>query len=134
MRRTRFKGKETGHRSGFEQSGQLILQSAGVGFEYEPKDKKLTYVKPETTHKYLPDYIIKTNGYHFEFKGLFTATDRKKILYVIEQNPSVKLIMVFQQPNKKLSKASKTTYAMWCDKNNIRWCTLDMIVDIAKEK
>ncbi len=128
----RFGGKATGHRSNFEAQGQITLQKAGIHFEYEPKDKKLTYVKPSTTHRYLPDYVLK-DGTILEYKGIFSSTDRKKILMVLQQNPSIKIIMVFQQPNKKLSKISKTTYSMWCDKNNIRWSSADMIVQVLQE-
>ena len=29
--------------------------------------------------------------------------------------------MVFQNPNIKINKGSKTSYADYCDKNNIKW-------------
>lgn len=132
MRRTRFKGKETGHRSGFEADGQVILEQAGIKFEYEPKDKKIRYTKPITQHLYLPDYILE-NNIHLECKGLFSATDRKKHLLLKEQYPKLDLRIVFQNPNKKLTKKSKTTYAMWCDKNKIKWGTMQDIVKWAKE-
>lgn len=130
--RRRFGGKETGHRSSFEASGQVILQQAGVKFEYEPKDKKIRYTKPSTSHLYLPDYIL-DNQIHLELKGIFSPTDRKKHLLIKEQYPKIDVRLVFQEPNKKLSKKSKTTYAKWCEKNGIKWGTLDMIVKWAKE-
>ena len=29
--------------------------------------------------------------------------------------------MVFYNANQKIKKGSKTSYAMWCDKHNIKW-------------
>ena len=35
--------------------------------------------------------------------------------------PEFEIIMVFQNPNIKINKNSKTSYADYCDKNNIKW-------------
>ena len=43
------------------------------------------------------------------------------MLLVITQHPDLDIRMVFMRPNNRLSKTSKTTYAMWCDKNNVKW-------------
>ena len=35
--------------------------------------------------------------------------------------------MVFQDPYKRISKKSKTTYAKWCERYNIKWCAAHCI-------
>jgi len=43
------------------------------------------------------------------------------MLLTREQNPGVVFIMVLQNASLTLSKRSKTTYAMWCEKNGFEW-------------
>lgn len=117
-------------RSGFEKDVAAFLKAKRVKHEYEPKDKKLIYV---TEHTYLPDMVL-ANGIHVECKGWFKASDMKKMKAVIANNPNKDIRMVFQAPNNKISKKSKTTYAQWCDKNKIKWGTLDDIPKWSKEK
>ena len=88
--------------------------------EYE--QGKLKYV---VEHTYNPDWKVKENVY-IETKGLFKAADRAKHLYLREQHPDVKIYLVFQNPNNKLSRVSKTTYAAWADKHGVEWTTLEM--------
>jgi hypothetical protein len=89
--------------------------------EYE-KDK----IKYTVEHTYNPDWKIKENTY-IETKGLWRSSDRAKMLHVKEQNPLITVYMVFQNPNNKLSRVSKTTYGMFCDKHGIQWATIDTI-------
>ena len=124
--------RTNGHRSGFEQKTTDLLKTNKVKAEYEPKDKKLKYTKPSTNHAYQIDYVLDNNIY-VECKGRFTSTDRKKILLVKQQNPTVDLRIILQAPNQKISKISKTTYAMWCDKNNIKWGVQSDILAWSKE-
>jgi hypothetical protein len=56
-----------------------------------------------------------------EAKGEFTPEDRKKTLLVLKQYPGIDLRFIFGSPGQKLSKTSKTTYAMWCNQNGIKW-------------
>ena len=56
-----------------------------------------------------------------ETKGRFVTADRQKIECVREQHSDVDLRMVFSNPNQRLSKSSKTTYAAWCEKRGIPW-------------
>ena len=46
---------------------------------------------------------------YIETKGRWTATDRKKMKHVLKSNPNIDLRIVFQSPNQKISKGSKTT-------------------------
>jgi hypothetical protein len=80
----------------------------------------LYYTVPETKRKYVTDWKIGPHTY-IESKGKLTAEDRKKLLFVKEQHPEVKLYILFQNASNRITKKSKTTYADWCDKNGIEW-------------
>lgn len=77
-------------------------------------------------HNYHPDWKIKENTF-IETKGLWKSADRAKHLYLREQHPEITVYLVFQNPNNKLSRVSKTTYAMFCDKHGIPWATIDTV-------
>jgi len=77
-------------------------------------------------HTYNPDWKIKENTF-LETKGLFKASDRAKHLHIREQHPELTVYLVFQNPNNKLSRVSKTTYGEWCTKHGIEWATIDTI-------
>ena len=62
---------------------------------------------------------------YIETKGLFKAADRAKHLYMREQHPDITIYLVFQNPNNKLSRASKTSYGEWATKHGISWTTLE---------
>lgn len=93
-----------------------LLENAGIPFSYEPT--RLAYLKK---HTYLPDFWLDKQNFFIETKGYFLPQDRTKHLLVREQNPNTDVRFVFQQPNNKLSKRSRTTYAEWCDKHGFLW-------------
>lgn len=72
-------------------------------------------------HSYTPDFYDAETNTYLETKGLWDAADRAKIVAVLKQNPGINLVMVFQNPNLKIRKGSKTTYADFCDKKGIKW-------------
>ncbi len=88
----------------------------GPEFAYEPL--KLSYT---LECQYLPDFVDVANKRIVESKGLFDAADRRKILAVKAQHPDWTVEIWFTNPNKTISKTSKTTYADWCRKNGIAW-------------
>ena len=47
--------------------------------------------------------------------------DRAKHLLVREQHPHLDIRMVFMRASNKISKKSKTTYAMWCERKGIKY-------------
>ena len=108
-------------RSGLEEKVADLLVDLGVKYEYE--STKVSYV---ISHNYTPDFVL-PNGVWLETKGYWDSKDRKKIKSVIQQNPDIDLRMVFQAPYNTISKKSKTTYASWCEKNNIKWCSFSNI-------
>ena len=92
------------------------LKEVGSKFLYEPRNKKIKYIRPETWHTYLPDFVL-PNGIIIEVKGLFNSTDRRKHLLIKEQCPMYDIRFVFSNSNSKLYKGSKGTYGDWCHKH-----------------
>ena len=108
-------------RSGLEERVADLMCELGVKYEYE--STKVSYV---IQHHYTPDFVL-PNGTYLECKGYFAPEDRRKIKNVKEQHPELDIRMVFQNPYNKISKRSKTTYAKWCEKNNIPWTSFTTI-------
>jgi len=120
-RKARKKALIEGFRSNFEHDIAKYLDKNGIDFEYE--SLKLSYIVPETKHTYTPDWQINHDtSVVYESKGRFSAADRKKMLLVRKHNPNVVIRMIFQNSDVRISKASKTSYADWCNKNQIEWC------------
>lgn len=108
-------------RSGLEERVADLMKELGVIYEYE--DTKIPYV---IQHSYTPDFHL-INGVYLECKGYWDAEDRRKIKNIKEQSPELDIRMVFQSPYNKISKKSKTTYAKWCEKHGIPWCSYTTI-------
>ena len=108
-------------RSGLEEKVADLFVELGIKYEYESEKYDYTIA-----HSYTPDFKL-PNGIYLECKGLWEPEDRRKIKAVIEQHPDIDLRMVFQAPFNKISKKSNTTYAQWCDKHNIKWCSYGSI-------
>jgi hypothetical protein len=107
-----------GFRSGLEMTIDESLKSRGIDGEYEKHI--IQYTKPETHHKYHPDFKL-PNGIFVETKGRFLTDDRKKHLLIKAQNPNLDIRFLFQNSKTKISKASKTTYADWCVKHGFKF-------------
>ncbi len=108
-------------RSKLEEKVSLLLEELNVGAEYEAGT--IDYV---IKHKYLPDFRL-PSGVFLECKGYWDDEDRRKIRNVKEQHPDLDLRMVFQNPYNTISKRSKTTYAQYCEKLGIPWCSYNSI-------
>ena len=121
MTRPRTKKKTSKYRSQLEERVAELLTNLGVTYEYET-----TEIAYQISHNYRPDFIL-PSGIILECKGYWDSDDRRKIKNVKEQNPDVDIRMVFQAPYNTISKRSKTTYAKWCDRHNIPWCTFQEI-------
>ena len=113
--------KKTTFKSKLEVSVAELLDQIEVSWEYE--SYKVAYT---IQHHYTPDFVL-PNGICLETKGYWDAEDRRKILAVIRDNPDLDVRMVFQAPFNKISKKSKTTYAQWCEKHNIKWAAVHAI-------
>ena len=111
-------------RSKLEEKVADLLEGLGVSYQYE--SEKLSYT---IEHNYTPDFVL-PNYIYLETKGYWDAADRRKVLAVKKANPQIDLRMVFQAPFNTISKKSKTTYAMWCEKHDIPWTSYhDMPLD-----
>ena len=110
----RPKKQATRGRSGYEQKVMEFLESQGVSYGYEVDF--IPYIVPETKRRYIPDFKI--GNLYLESKGRFLAGDRAKIRKVLEQNPGIRLKLLFMR-DQPIRKGSKTLYSDWCNKLGI---------------
>ena len=68
---------------------------------------------------YTPDFFL-PNGIILEAKGIFTAKDRKIALGMRETHPDLDIRYVLYFDN-KLTRASKTRYSDWLEKNGFKY-------------
>lgn len=109
------KKTEKGYRSKAEERFAEYLKEQGIYFTYETL--ALNYEVVETK-RYFPDFIF--DDFIIEFKGRFTAFDRKKMLRVKEQHPDLDIRLVFMQDN-PIRKGSKTRYSDWARKHGFKY-------------
>ena len=119
------------YRSGLEQKVAESLTNRGIDGHYE--EQYITYVVPESSHKYTPDFVL-PNGIIIETKGVWDAEDRKKHLLIKEQYPELDIRFVFTRSKTPLYKGSKTTYASFCETNNIKYHDKEIPEEWLKEK
>ena len=100
------------------------LKELGLPVKYEKTI--IRYVVPESLHTYKPDFTITKNVF-IEAKGKFDAQDRKKHLLLLKQHPDKEIWLVFMNPRNRLSKKSKTTYMEWCQKNGVRFLSMEQL-------
>jgi hypothetical protein len=109
-----LKRRASGKRSGLEERAQQLFDDYGHQVEYEVD--KLYFTQPEVKRYYLPDFKL-DNGTYIEIKGRLTAEDRRKMLWVKEQNPEAIICFIFGNGKNKLTKRSKSTYLDWAEKH-----------------
>lgn len=102
-----------GWRSGLEEAVGKQLDSSRVPYRYE--EVVLPYTYPAEAKRYTPDFVL-DNGLIIETKGRWVTQDRKKMRLIKEQYPDLDIRFVFSNSRSKISKSSKTTYGMFCDK------------------
>lgn len=110
---------KAGYKSGLEEEIGNQLSLNGIEFKYEDKEKRIEYIKPETKHKYTPDFPF--DNIIIETKGRFLSDDRKKHLLIKKQHPELDIRFVFSNSKTKISKKSNTTYADWCNKYGFKF-------------
>lgn len=115
-------GLKYGFRSGLEERTGEHLASLGVPFAFE--DMVLQYTVPARQARYTPDFQIAhatdpTRVLVVETKGRWLTADRQKMRLIKTEFPELDIRMVFSNPNQRISKQSKTTYGMVCDKIGI---------------
>lgn len=107
--------RKAGVRSGLE--GQLVAQLDAAKVPYVYEGITLPYLQPAKPRKYTPDLPLLHNGIVVESKGRFVTADRQKHLLIKQQYPDLDLRFVFSYSRSRISKRSKTTYALWCETN-----------------
>lgn len=66
--------------------------------------------------RYTPDWVSPDGRTVVEAKGLWRLADRRKMRLFREQHPQVKVVMVFQDPGRKIAKRSTTTYRQYAER------------------
>jgi len=97
-------------RSGFEKFIKKLFKDNDVKYRYEPYGISFILEK-----QYVPDFVL-DNGIHIEAKGYLRPEDRRKLLSVKEQNPSLDLRIWFQKDG-YLTKKKKVKYSEWAERN-----------------
>lgn len=115
---SKWVAKKHGFKSGLEENISQQIESKGIKVEYETE--QVPYIIPASEHTYHPDFRL-PNGIRVETKGRFVLADRKKHLLVKEQHPELDIRFVFTNSKNKISKKSKTTYGMWCEKHGFKY-------------
>lgn len=115
---SKWVARKYGFKSGLEENISQQIEGKGINVEYETE--QIPYIIPASEHIYHPDFRL-PNGIIIETKGRFVAADRKKHKLVKEQNPNLDIRFIFSNSKNKISKNSKTTYGMWCEKNGYKY-------------
>lgn len=110
-------GLKYGFKSGLEDDIALQLDRAGEPVFYETF--KIPY-RVEKDCTYTPDYLLR-NGIIVEGKGRFETQDRQKQLLIKKQHPDLDIRFVFSRSSNRIGKASRTTYAMWCQRHGFQY-------------
>ncbi len=116
------------YRSNFERSVAAYLKKKKIKYGYETT--KFPFVQPAKKRVYIPDFEL--NGCFIECKGKLTKEDRDKLLWAREQNPDMRLFLVFMRGRNPIRKGSSTTYMMWAAENNIPAFDWDQQQDLNK--
>lgn len=122
--------RAVGKRSGLEVRVCKELDTLGVPYTYE--ESTIRYEQPSEFRKYTPDLQF-PNGVVVELKGRWKTADRKKIKLVRQQHPDVDLRFVFDNPNQRISKTSKTTYGAYCKQLGIPFAKKSIPVEWLSE-
>lgn len=117
-------------RSGLEEKIAQQISNGGATFAFEKFF--LPYTRPESLHKYTPDFVLK-NGIIVETKGLFQTSDRQKMKRIREVYPDLDIRFVFSNAQARIAKKSKTTYAIWAETNGFKWAHRDIPLEWINE-
>lgn len=113
---------KNGYRSGLEDTVSRQIENAGLKVQYE--QDKISYLWPERSSTYCPDFKLPKPGglfFYVETKGRWLVDDRQKHLLIRDQHPEIDIRFVFSNQNARLYKGSPTTYAQWCDKHGFEY-------------
>jgi len=113
----RIFAKTLGYRSMFEVRFKALCNVHKLTLAYEIK----TVEYQHKIQEYTADFTKRKKNLHIECKGVLDQATRKKLLSVKRCNPDLKLILVFEKPNNKLNRTSKTRYWKWAERAGFEW-------------
>ena len=106
-------------KSKLEEQVWKILKSNFPSVKYEPD--KFKYIQPEKERTYIPDFKTGKKKIYLEAKGKLDLDTRQKMVWFKDTNPDITIIFLFMNPDNKINKRSKTTYAKWATDNGFLW-------------
>jgi len=106
--------RKHGYRSGLEHKVSQYLDNLYIKYKYEAIKIEWEDLAYRT---YTPDFVL-SNNIIIETKGMFTAADRRKHLFIRKQHPELDIRFVFENSRRKLRKGAKSTYGQWCIKHD----------------
>ena len=106
-------------KSKLEEKVWEILKKKYPSAKYEPD--KFKYIQPEKERTYIPDFRTGKKKLYLEAKGKLDLDTRQKMVWFRDSNPDVTIIFLFMNPDNKITKRSKTTYAKWAEDNGFLW-------------
>jgi hypothetical protein len=106
-------------KSKLEEKVWAVLKKNFPSVKYEPN--KFKFIQPEIERTYIPDFKTGRSNIFLEAKGKLDLETRKKMVWFRDSNPTIRIIFLFMNPDNKITKRSKTTYAMWATDNGFEW-------------
>lgn len=106
-------------KSKLEEKVWATLKREYPSVKYEPQ--KFKFIQPEIERTYIPDFKTGRSNIFLEAKGKLDLETRKKMIWFKDSNPTIRIIFLFMNPDNKITKRSKTTYAMWATDNGFEW-------------
>ena len=106
-------------KSKLEEKVWAVLKKNFPSVKYEPN--KFKFIQPEIERTYIPDFKTGRSNLFLEAKGKLDLETRKKMVWFKDSNPNIRIIFLFMNPDNKITKRSKTTYAMWATDNGFEW-------------
>lgn len=106
-------------KSKLEEKVWSILKKNFPSVKYEPQ--RFKFIQPEIERTYIPDFKTGRSNIFLEAKGKLDLETRKKMVWFRDSNPTIRIIFLFMNPDNKITKRSKTTYAMWATDNGFEW-------------
>lgn len=106
------KAKDKTFHSGLEEAVATQLKARGVAFVHEPQPP-VEYDVPERPSKFTPTFVLPNGIIVHTFRRLVLA-DRKKLMMIRDQHPTLDLRLVFVNSLSRVVKGGKATYGDWC--------------------
>jgi hypothetical protein len=106
-------------KSKLEEKVWSVLKKEFPTVKYEPQ--RFKFIQPEVERTYIPDFKTGRSNIFIEAKGKLDLETRKKMVWFRDSNPTIRIIFLFMNPDNKITKRSKTTYAMWATDNGFEW-------------